>query len=54
MGILEPYKAPYLNRWFTGPKETDSFVFIQDLQPVNQVIIQKYYIEPMIEMVFGS
>ena len=35
MGILEPSRAPYLNRWFTVPKKNGSLRFIQDMQPVN-------------------
>ena len=39
LGILEPLSVPYSNRWFTVPKKNDTLCFIQDLQPVNKVII---------------
>ena len=31
MGILEPSRAPYSNRWFTVLKKNDTLRFIQDL-----------------------
>ena len=49
MGILEPSSAPYSNRWFTVPKKNSTLRFIQDLQPVNKVIIRNKGIGPTID-----
>ena len=49
MGILEPSNAPYSNRWFTVPKKNGSLHFIQDLQPVNKVIIRNAGIGPAVD-----
>ena len=42
IGILEPFKAPYSNGWFTIEKKDINLWLIQDLQPVNVVSIKKY------------
>ena len=49
MGILEPSNAAYSNRWFTIPKKNGTLRFIQDLQPVNKVIICNVGIGPSVD-----
>ncbi|MCO5550070.1 hypothetical protein L7F22_003549 [Adiantum nelumboides] len=49
MGILEPSCAPYSNRWFTIPKKNGTLRFIQDMQPVNKVIIRNVGTGPIVD-----
>ena len=49
MGIMEPSKAPYSNRWFMVPKKNGTLRFIQDLQPMNKVTIRNVGIGPSID-----
>jgi hypothetical protein len=49
MGILEPSKVPYSNKWFRVPKKNGSLRFIQDLQPVNKVMIRNAGIGPSVD-----
>jgi hypothetical protein len=49
MRIQEPSNALYSNRWFMVPTKNRSLRFIQDLQPVNKVMIQNAGIRPSVD-----
>ena len=49
MGILERSNAPYSNRCFTVPKKNGSLQLIQDLLPMNKVMIQNFGAGPIVD-----
>ena len=49
MGIIESSNAPYSSRWFTVPKKNMSLRFIQDLQPINKVMLRNAGIGPSVD-----
>ncbi|KAG5456878.1 MAG: hypothetical protein BJ554DRAFT_3250, partial [Olpidium bornovanus] len=47
--VFEPAQGPYANRWFTVPKKDRNLQIIQDLRPVNAVMIRNSGVAPILD-----